>query len=160
VGQYRGGDRQQLLCSQAAETLDGGAEAPRPFSAVAKEEEGRQDAEADLDDRFAHAHAEAEQRVQCGVEVRLELSGPAGAETLEFDPRHIWADDGLLGHPGGRAGGPCRSSTATMLPTFATLSASPAPAAASGRMKIAATSRVMKKAARLRRPFSRRTTHA
>ena len=47
-----------------------------------------------------------------------------------------------------------------MLPTFATLSASPAPAAASGRMNTPATSKVMSNAARLRRPLSRWSSHA
>jgi hypothetical protein len=47
-----------------------------------------------------------------------------------------------------------------MLPTFATLSARPAPAAASGRMNTPATSKVMSKAAKLRRPFSRLSSHA
>jgi hypothetical protein len=61
--------------------------------------------------------------------------------------------------PGG-PGGPCLSNTAIMPPTFATLSARPVPAAASGRMKTAATSKVMRKAAKLRCPFSRWTSHA
>jgi hypothetical protein len=52
-------------------------------------------------------------------------------------------------HAGG-PGGPSSSRTAIMLATLVTLSASPVPTAASGRMKIAATSSVISVAARVR----------